>query len=170
MNIFKKIYCRVFQTAFRLALPVLPYRKPQIVGSVRELPDVIRGNHASCVLIVTDSSIRSLGLTKRLEHTLERAAIPFVIYDGTVANPTTINVAEALELYRDHACDAIIGFGGGSSMDCAKAVGAVSPVRKNTGADERHLKSTQKTSVAHCHSNDRRNRKRDNPRRCHHRC
>ena len=124
MNIFKKIYCRVFQTAFRLALPVLPYRKPQIVGSVRELPDVIRGNHASCVLIVTDSPIRSLGLTKRLEHTLERAAIPFVIYDGTVANPTTINVAEALELYRDHACDAIIGFGGGSSMDCAKAVGA----------------------------------------------
>ena len=124
MNIFKKIYCRVFQTAFRLALPVLPYRKPQIVGSVRELPDVIRGNHCSCVLIVTDSSIRSLGLTKRLEHTLERAAIPFVIYDGTVANPTTINVAEALELYRDHACDAIIGFGGGSSMDCAKAVGA----------------------------------------------
>ena len=79
MNIFKKIYCRVFQTAFRLALPVLPYRKPQIVGSVRELPDVIRGNHCSCVLIVTDSSIRSLGLTKRLEHTLERAAIPFVI-------------------------------------------------------------------------------------------
>ena len=77
MNIFKKIYCRVFQTAFRLALPVLPYRKPQIVGSVRELPDVIRGNHYSCVLIVTDSSIRSLGLTKRLEHTLERAAIPF---------------------------------------------------------------------------------------------
>lgn len=41
MNIFKKIYCRVFQTAFRLALPVLPYRKPQIVGSVRELPDVM---------------------------------------------------------------------------------------------------------------------------------
>ena len=61
MNIFKKIYCRVFQTAFRLALPVLPYRKPQIVGSVRELPDVIRGNHCSCVLIVTDSSIRSPG-------------------------------------------------------------------------------------------------------------
>ena len=72
MNIFKKIYCRVFQTAFRLALPVLPYRKPQIVGSVRELPDVTAAIIAPCVLIVTDSSIRSLGLTKRLEHTLGR--------------------------------------------------------------------------------------------------
>ena len=141
MNIFKKIYCRVFQTAFRLALPVLPYRKPQIVGSVRELPDVIRGNHCSCVLIVTDSSIRNLGLTKRLEHTLERAAIPFFIYDGTVANPTTINVAEALELYRDHACDAIIGFGGGSSMDCAKAVGACIARPKKTLA---HMKGILK--------------------------
>ena len=144
MNIFKKIYCRVFQTAFRLALPVLPYRKPQIVGSVRELPDVIRGNHCSCVLIVTDSSIRSLGLTKRLEHTLERAAIPFVIYDGTVANPTTINVAEALELYRDHACDAIIGFGGGSSMDCAKAVGACIARPKKTLAQMKGILKVRK--------------------------
>ena len=144
MNIFKKIYCRVFQTAFRLALPVLPYRKPQIVGSVRELPDVIRGNHASCVLIVTDSPIRSLGLTKRLEHTLERAAIPFVIYDGTVANPTTINVAEALELYRDHACDAIIGFGGGSSMDCAKAVGACIARPKKTLAQMKGILKVRK--------------------------
>lgn len=144
MNIFKKIYCRVFQTAFRLALPVLPYRKPQIVGSVRELPDVIRGNHCSCVLIVTDSSIRNLGLTKRLEHTLERAAIPFFIYDGTVANPTTINVAEALELYRDHACDAIIGFGGGSSMDCAKAVGACIARPKKTLAQMKGILKVRK--------------------------
>lgn len=144
MNIFKKIYCRVFQTAFRLALPVLPYRKPQIVGSVRELPDVIRGNHCSCVLIVTDSSIRSLELTKRLEHTLERAAIPFFIYDGTVANPTTINVAEALELYRDHACDAIIGFGGGSSMDCAKAVGACIARPKKTLAQMKGILKVRK--------------------------
>lgn len=144
MNIFKKIYCRVFQTAFRLTLPVLPYRKPQIVGSVRELPDVIRGNHCSCVLIVTDSSIRNLGLTKRLEHTLERAAIPFFIYDGTVANPTTINVAEALELYRDHACDAIIGFGGGSSMDCAKAVGACIARPKKTLAQMKGILKVRK--------------------------
>ena len=144
MNIFKKIYCRVFQTAFRLALPVLPYRKPKIVGSVRELPDVIRGNHCSCVLIVTDSSIRSLGLTKRLEHTLGRAAIPFFIYDGTVANPTTINVAEALELYRDHACDAIIGFGGGSSMDCAKAVGACIARPKKTLAQMKGILKVRK--------------------------
>ena len=47
-----------------------------------------------------------------------------IIYDKTVANPTTTNVEEARELYLEKHCDAIIGFGGGSSIDCAKAVGA----------------------------------------------
>ena len=65
-----------------------------------------------------------LGLTRRLEKALKEAGIPYTIYDKTVANPTTVNVREALELYHKEDCDAIIGFGGGSSMDCAKAVGA----------------------------------------------
>lgn len=124
MNRFKKIYCRTFQTAFKLALPFLPYRKPQIAGSVKDIPDVIRGNRKNSVLIITDSVIRGLGLTSRLERTLTRSEIPYIIYDKTVANPTTANVAEALEVYHEHNCDVIIGFGGGSSMDCAKAVGA----------------------------------------------
>ncbi len=124
MNRLKKLYCRTFQTAFKLALPFLPYRKPQIVGSVKELPDVIRGNGKTSVLIITDSVIRGLGLTARLERTLSKNEIPFTVYDKTVANPTTVNVEEALEIYHEQSCDVIIGFGGGSSMDCAKAVGA----------------------------------------------
>lgn len=39
-------------------------------------------------------------------------------------NPTVSNVEEAASLYRESACQAIIGFGGGSAMDCAKGVGA----------------------------------------------
>lgn len=124
MNPLKKVYCRTFQTVFKLALPFLPYRKPQIVGSVKEIPDVILGNHTSRALIITDSGIRKLGLTARLEKALKKSEIPYVIYDRTVANPTTENVAEALEMYHTNDCDVIIGFGGGSSMDCAKAVGA----------------------------------------------
>ena len=124
MNRCKKLYCRTFQTAFKLALPFLPYRKPQIIGSVKEIPDVIRGHKNASVLIITDSVIRGLGLTSRLERTLDKHGIPYTVYDKTVANPTTANVAEALNLYHENNCDTIIGFGGGSSMDCAKAVGA----------------------------------------------
>ena len=124
MNTLKKIYCRAFQKAFHIAIPFLPYRKPKIAGSVKELPEIIMRHKCTHVLIITDGGIMKLGLTRRLEKALKEAGIPYTIYDKTVANPTTVNVREALELYHKEGCDAIIGFGGGSSMDCAKAVGA----------------------------------------------
>lgn len=124
MNTLRKIYCRAFQKTFHIAIPFLPYRKPKIAGSVRELPEIIMRHKCTHVLIITDGGIMTLGLTRRLEKALKEAGIPYTIYDKTVANPTTVNVREALELYHKEGCDAIIGFGGGSSMDCAKAVGA----------------------------------------------
>ena len=39
-------------------------------------------------------------------------------------NPTVRNVEDARSLYLKEGCQAIIGFGGGSAMDCAKVVGA----------------------------------------------
>lgn len=118
------MYCRTFQTVFKIALPFLPYRKPKIVGSVKTLPEILKKRKCENVLIITDAGIRKLGLTQRLEKVLAKNEIPYTIYDRTVANPTTENVAEAVELYRANNCRAIIGFGGGSSMDCAKATGA----------------------------------------------
>lgn len=124
MNSLRKIYCRGFQAVFKAALPFLPYRKPKIVNSVKALPEVIQKKKCTKVLIITDEGIRKLGLTSRLEKALEDARIPYCIYDKTVANPTTDNVSEAMTLYLEEGCDCIIGFGGGSSMDCAKATGA----------------------------------------------
>ena len=142
MNPLKKIYCRTFQTGLKIALPFLPYRKPKIVGSVKALPEVIQKKKCSKVLIITDAGIRKLGLTRRLEKTLENAGIPFCIYDKTVANPTTDNVSEAVDIYMKEGCDCIIGFGGGSSMDCAKAAGACIVKPKQSPAvyhrDHRH--------------------------------
>lgn len=124
MNRFRKMYCRTFQTIFKIALPFLPYRKPKIVGCVKALPEILKKRRCENVLIITDAGIRKLGLTQRLEKVLAKNEIPYTIYDRTVANPTTENVAEAVELYQANDCRAIIGFGGGSSMDCAKATGA----------------------------------------------
>lgn len=124
MQPLKKAYCRTFQRVFRIAIPFLPYRKPKIVGSVNDLPDIIRKHKCTRVLIITDEGISRLGLTRRLKKALNKEGIPYSLYDHTVANPTTENVAEALEMYNRDGCDSIIGFGGGSSMDCAKAVGA----------------------------------------------
>ena len=124
MKTLRKIYCRTFQTGLKIALPFLPYRTPKVAGSVKALPKIIQKKNCRKVLIITDEGIRKLGLTLHLEKALTDAKIPYCIYDKTVANPTTDNVAEAVRLYRKAGCDCIIGFGGGSSMDCAKAVGA----------------------------------------------
>lgn len=124
MNPLKKVYCRMFQSVLKAALPFLPYRKPEIIHSVRGIPQILEKKKCDHVLIITDTGIIRHGLITRLEDTLDRHFIPYIIYDGTVANPTTTNVDEALALYHEYDCNAIIGFGGGSSIDCAKAVGA----------------------------------------------
>lgn len=120
----RKIYCRIFQKIFRAALPFLPYRNPRIIPSVAGIGDVCKKKNIDSVMIVTDQGIRALGLTKFLEKNLEERGISYCIYDRTVANPTIWNVEEARELYLKEGAQAIIAFGGGSSMDCAKAAGA----------------------------------------------
>ncbi|MGN0812159.1 MAG: iron-containing alcohol dehydrogenase [Candidatus Coproplasma sp.] len=125
MNVFKAAYCRVFQFVLKLALPFLPYRDPEIIEKVSQIPQVLKDNEKQKPLIVTDKTIRRLSLTQTLEDCLSSADIPYAIYDGVVANPTTDNVAEALAIYKKCGCDSLIAVGGGSPMDCAKGVGAM---------------------------------------------
>ncbi len=124
MNIANKVFCRVFQTAFRLALPILPYREPEIVPSCTDFGKVFKKEQLKSVLIVTDKGIVNNGLLAPFEKVLNDNNVAFTIYDKTQPNPTVHNVEEALVLYKQNNCDCLIAIGGGSSMDCAKALGA----------------------------------------------
>ena len=124
MQILEQVWCRTFQTALRLAMPALPYRDPLILRSAAEVPEALRRRGVERVLLVTDGGLWALGKTKPLEGYLAEAGIDCAVYHDTVANPTVRNVEEARALYLDHGCQALIGFGGGSAIDCAKAVGA----------------------------------------------
>ena len=124
MNVFEKIYCRMFQTGFRIAIPVLPYRNPEVLASEQEITNVLLQKNIFSVLVVTDESLHRLGLLEPLKEALDKAGVKYTVYDKTVANPTVANVEEARVLYLENRCEALIGFGGGSPMDCAKAVGA----------------------------------------------
>ena len=125
MNKCKMLYCRAFQTVFKIALPFLPYRAPKILDHVEQIPAILQRKRIPSVMILTDPGISSLGLTKKLEEALNEAGIRYYLYDRVCANPTTDNVDEALEAYFMNGCHALIGFGGGSSIDCAKAVAAL---------------------------------------------
>lgn len=124
MNSIKKIYCRTFQAAFRLAMPFMPYREPEILNSVAEVVPLLHKLEVKSVLLVTDKQLRQFGATSNLEKLLAESNIKCAVYDDTCPNPTVNNVEAARELYVKEQCEALIAFGGGSSMDCAKAVGA----------------------------------------------
>lgn len=124
MNPIKAIYCRTVQAVLRAALPVLPYREPQVFHSCGELSTVFQKENIRRVLIVTDAGIVRSGIAAQLEAVLDEDDISYAVYDQTRPNPTVVNVEQALSLYRRYRCQALIAIGGGSSMDCAKAVGA----------------------------------------------
>lgn len=124
MNPIKAIYCRTVQAVLRAALPVLPYREPQVFHSCGELSTVFQKENIRRVLIVTDAGIVRSGIAAQLEAVLDEDDISYAVYDQTRPNPTAVNVEQALSLYRRYRCQALIAIGGGSSMDCAKAVGA----------------------------------------------
>jgi len=123
MNIFKKIYYRTYQGIFKLAIPLLPYREPEILETDDDVCLVLK--NIKNVLLVTDKGIRGLGLTQSLEEKLNLEGFNLFVYDETVPNPTTDNVNDALKIYKENSCGALIAFGGGSVMDCAKGVGAL---------------------------------------------
>ncbi|MGM9615240.1 MAG: iron-containing alcohol dehydrogenase [Oscillospiraceae bacterium] len=124
MNMFKAAWCRLYQACFRAAYPFLPYREPEALDSLLAIPAKLKELGIDSALIVTDASLRRLGMTAPLETAMEEAGLACHVYDGTVPNPTVATVEEALAIYKAGNCGAIIGIGGGASMDCAKVVGA----------------------------------------------
>ena len=124
MHTLKKLYCRCFQISFRAALPLMPYREPKLIDGFSGVPKVLRKHNITRLLLVTDPGVYSLGLTTPLEQILKKAGITCIVYKDTVANPTSANVEDAKNLYLKKHCQALLAFGGGSSMDCAKGVGA----------------------------------------------
>jgi len=131
MNIVKKAYCRTFQQVMHAAIPFLPYRKPVILDNMKELAAMLKNKELKNVLLVTDKPIREHGLTLGLEEALEKAGINCFCFDETVPNPTTDIIEKCATMYLEKDCEAFIGLGGGSAMDCAKAA-AVRIARPNT--------------------------------------
>ena len=124
MNLPKKLFCRGVQTVLRAALPLLPYRDPKILNGVEEIPDCLNAKKIHKVLIVTDGFLHISGMLEPTKKALSAAGIGYAVYDEVTPNPTILNVELAREKYLAENCQGLIGFGGGSAIDCAKAVGA----------------------------------------------
>ncbi len=123
----RKFFYRVYQFIMKVMAGVLKTPDPIIVegeNSTLKIPGILKEHQVSKVLLVTDKNIIKLGLAAGLLEELEKAQITCHIFDETVPNPTIDNIEDALKRYHENGCQALIAFGGGSPMDCAKGVGA----------------------------------------------
>ena len=94
MNPVKQLWCRAFQTVLRLSVPLLPYRRPELVDGVAALPAILKGHGCTRVLLVTGPNVTRRGLTRPLLDALEAAGIGYVktavgdkyVYEDMVKN------------------------------------------------------------------------------------
>ena len=75
------------------------------------------------VLVVTDPMMFSMGRADEVRKILESSGISTVIFSDVEPDPPIELIERAGKIYIDNGCDGIVGLGGGSSMDTAKAVG-----------------------------------------------
>jgi alcohol dehydrogenase class IV len=91
-------------------------------GSIGRVGEVLQKLRVSRPLIVTDPFMVSSGMIAQLTDPLSKAGIAYDVFSETVPDPTTTVVSAGTERLRSGGCDGLIGFGGGSPMDTAKAM------------------------------------------------
>ncbi len=73
-------------------------------------------------LVVTDSALKQAGVIDPVLKALQEAGLNPEVFDGVNAEPTLEHVQEGLSILQSSGCDMLVGCGGGSPMDAAKAI------------------------------------------------
>lgn len=106
------------------------------VGARRRVGYYARHLRARRVLIVSDPGVIAAGWLKDVQADLIDAGIESVIFHALTCNPKDHEVMAGVALYADECCDVIVALGGGSVIDCAKAIGIVHTNRVDIQAFE----------------------------------
>lgn len=94
-------------------------------GSREVLVDEIKKRKFKRALVVTDETLLKVGVADKVLAILNDNEIPYEIFSEVKPNPTVANVKKGLKVARKYHCDYIIAVGGGSVIDCAKAIAIV---------------------------------------------
>jgi alcohol dehydrogenase len=92
------------------------------VGSISNLARTVQDFHGSNVFLVVDPGLVKAGIVNQITAPLEAAGIPYTIYDSIDPEPGLKLADKGYKLAKTKGCDCVIGAGGGSAMDVAKAV------------------------------------------------
>ena len=94
-------------------------------GAREELAVEIKKRGFHKVFLVSDKSLVNAGVTAKIEEVLQKANIPYSLYDEIKPNPTIQNVTDGVKACKESEADVIVAVGGGSSIDTAKGVSIV---------------------------------------------
>ncbi|WP_371053969.1 iron-containing alcohol dehydrogenase [Rhodococcus gordoniae] len=92
-------------------------------GAVAEIGEVVAGLGLARPLVVTDKFLVGTGAVDRMVAQLDAAGLHPAVFADTVPDPTTASLDAGVAAVAEHDADCVIGFGGGSPMDTAKALG-----------------------------------------------
>lgn len=91
-------------------------------GAIEEIGSVVAQLGYARPVLVTDKFMTSSGVSQRVLDLLTAAGLSPILFDGVVPDPTTESLDDGVKVIGDHGADVVIGLGGGSPMDSAKAL------------------------------------------------
>lgn len=97
------------------------------VGAVDELEERAKKLGKKALIVTGRSSTKKTGLLQRVQDLLKKAGVESIVFDKIVPNPISDHVDEAAEIVRKEKIDFIVGLGGGSPIDSAKAISITAP-------------------------------------------
>lgn len=137
-----KGFCRVYQACMKIGMYILPWTTPELLEGAeasRSLAEDIKSRGIDRVLVVTGPNMMKRGLPLPMLDAMERAGIAYEVFDQLTADPTDEQVEKGVRRYyrlweqekgasgeSGASCPqpGIVLFGGGSPMDCGKAIAA----------------------------------------------
>lgn len=91
-------------------------------GSSKETGKYLEKMGSSRCLIITDPGIAHIGILEDLVKAIKGYDISYAVYDNVQPEPVEENVIESVDIFKNNNCDSVVGIGGGSAIDVAKAV------------------------------------------------
>lgn len=128
----KRLLCRVFQAGMKLGMYFLPWTTPEIIegeGISMGIAGDMKARGFESAFVVMGPNMMKRGLPLPMLEEMKREGIEYRVFDSITADPTDEQVEAGVSEYRQlektaHGTPAIILFGGGSPMDCGKAIAA----------------------------------------------
>jgi len=103
----------------------MPTRIVHGLGCVADLAAQVRAVGGSKAFVCTDAGLTAAGVTATVTSHLERADLPFVVFEDVKEDPGVQTVAAGVERFREGACDVVVALGGGSPMCAGKGIALV---------------------------------------------